>query len=399
VFQARASYGPSATITGSASETRYREDPAWELRQFGGKQVAVQVTQPLIRTALLVGIESAEAQAEQARAQLVQAQSEIAQRVVESCFEVLKARDALALARAQRVAVAEQLALAQRAFRVGTVSITDVREAEAKADSVTAQVLAAEADLDLKQQTLAELAGPAPALLSRGLTGEQLPAVAADALPGWLDAALAGSPQLMQARHALQVAEAEARKAAQGHVPTLDLTYTYTTSSDRGSVTSAFPRRGDGGALGLNLTVPLFASGATQSKVREALALRDKAQGEADGARRSVVLAVRQAFAAVVSALGQARALEAAVRSQELAVRANRRAYEVGMKVNADVLEAQSRLFEARRDLSRARYDAWLNHVRLKAQGAQLEAGDIEQLGALLVEQPAPELLQRRGTP
>lgn len=147
--------------------------------------------------------------------------------------------------------------------------------------------------------------------------------------------------------------------AAQGHAPTRDATYAFTTSKDTGTVTSVFPRRGDTSAAGLKLNIPLLASGATQSRVRETIALRDKAQADRDAARRSVSLAVRQAFASTLAAIGQARGLHAAQVSQALALRANPRGHAVGLKVNAQVLEAQRKLFEARRDLSRARYDAW----------------------------------------
>jgi outer membrane protein len=56
------------------------------------------------------------------------------------------------------------------------------------------------------------------------------------------------------------------------------------------------------------------------------------------------------------------------------------------MKVNADVLDAQSRLFEVQRDLSRARYDAWFNHVKLKAVAGQLSEIDLAQLDSLLAQ-------------
>jgi outer membrane protein len=137
----------------------------------------------------------------------------------------------------------------------------------------------------------------------------------------------------------------------------------------------------------------LFASGVTQSRVRETLALRDKAQSDVDVARRTVSLAVRQAFSGTLSARAQAQGLEAAVRSQELALRVSRRAYELGTKANADVLDAQSRLFEARRDLSRARYDAWNNFIKLKAQSGQLAESDLAQLDAQLLDLPSEPFL------
>ncbi|WP_369660235.1 TolC family protein [Variovorax sp. V15] len=384
--QARASFGPTAALVGNYNETRYREAPKYEQRKFQGKQLNLQITQPLLRSALFPALDSAEAQLYQAQAALDQARADSAQRLVEACFEVLKARDALDLARAQRVSTAEQLMLAQRSFKIGTAPIIDVREAEAKADSVAAQVSAAEFELDLRLQIVAELTGQtASTLLTRGLDGKHLPPLEAGSASLWLATAQDNSAQLQQARQALLAAEAEVRKAWHGHAPTADLTYTYGRSSDTGTLTTAFPRGGNSSAVGVNLNIPLFASGATHSKVNEARALRDKAQSDVDAARRTISLGVRQNTSATLSAIGQAHGLEAAVRSQELAFRANRRGYEVGMKVNAEVLDSQSRLFEARRDLSRARYDAWAGYIKLKALAGRLDESDISTLDALLV--------------
>lgn len=384
--QARAGFGPTAALVGSYNDTRYREQPEYDVRRFYAKQGSVQITQPLYRGALFPGLDSAQAQLMQAQAALDQARAESAQRLVEASFELFKARDALELARAQRVATEEQLRLAQRSFKVGTTPIIDVKEAEARAAFVAAQVSAAEFELDLKQQVLAELTGQgAPDLLTRGLDGQRLPALDAAAASGWLATAQDHSTQIQQARQALAAAEAEVNKAWHGHGPTMDLTYNYTHGSDMGTLTSAYPRGGKSSTLGVNLNVPLFASGATHAKVKEAQALRDKAASDVDSARRAVALGVRQSTQATLSAISQAHGLEVAVRSQEAAFQANRRGYEVGMKINAEVLDSQSRVFEARRDLSRARYDAWVGYIRLKAQAGQLDAPDIAALDAVLV--------------
>jgi outer membrane protein len=398
--QALAAFGPSAAVTGNYNDTRYREAPAYEKRDFSDKQLNFRVTQPLLRSELFPAFDSAEAQVQQAQAKVDQARAETAQRLVEACFEALKARDALELVRAQRVSTVEQLALAQKSFKTGMAPIVDVREAEAKADAVAAQVSAAEFDLDLKLQIVTELTGQsAAALLRRGLDGKQLPSLqAADGASQWLTAAQGNSAQLRQAQQALASAEAEVRKAWQGHAPTLDLTYTYGHSSDTGTYLTSMPRRGNSSAVGVSLNIPLFASGATQAKVNEARAMRDKAQSDVNAALRTVNLDVRQNVSATLSAISQAHGLETAVRSQELALRANRRGYEVGMKVNAEVLDSQSRLFEARRDLSRARYDAWVGYIKLKALTGRVDDSDIQSLDTMLVPVTQVELLPARQT-
>jgi outer membrane protein len=395
VTQARAAFGPTAVATASKSATRYNEAPRYDLRKFSSKQAALQITQPLLRTALFPTLESAKAQLDQAQSALDQVKSEVSVRLIEVCFDVLKARDALTFIGAQLVAAEEQLASARRSFKVGTTAITDVRDAEAKIDTVLAQRIAAEAELDLKQQLLLELVGrPAPEVLGRAISDDQMPVLPQTSVLEWIADAQTQSPQLQQAQFALVAAEAEVTKAWQGHAPTADLTYSYTMSSDTGTVTSFFPRRGDASQVGFNVNIPLFASGATDARVKETVALRDKARSDVDAARRNVQISVRQSFSASLSSIALARGLETANRSLEVALRANRRGYEVGLKINAEVLESQSKLFEARRDLSRSRYDAWLNFLKLKAAAGRMSTADIDTLDRLLV---AVEPLVVRG--
>jgi len=395
VIQAKAAFGPTVGVNGNRTGTRYYEAPTFQMRPFNATQVALQVSQPLLRLALPQQLAQAEAQLAQAQAQLRQAQTESMQRLVESCFDVLKARDALALLDAQSSATGEQLSAAQRSFKIGTAPITDVREAEAKADSVAAERDAAAYELDLRQQMLAEVVGHrVDGLMERGLDGQRLPPLAATSVLEWIASGLAENPQLRQAIEAQAAAQAEIDKAFSGHAPTVDLTFNYQLSKETGSTTSVFPRRADSTAVGVNVNIPLFASGGTHAKVREAVAQSDKAQSDVDAARRSVTLGVRQGFSATLSSASQARGLEAAVKSAETSLRANRRGYEVGMRINAEVLDAQTRVYESRRDLSRARYDAWVQFVKLKAVAGRLAPNDLDELDGLLVAQPVSALLQ-----
>ena len=397
VTQAKASFGPTANFTANLTETRYEEAPNFNLRPFRSKQATLQVTQPLWRGALFPALDASRSQLLAAYSALAQAQSEALQRLIEAAFEVLKARDVLAQVRAQQVLGNQQLVAARRAFQVGTVAVTDVRDAEAKSDAVAAQAISVASDLALRQQILEELVGrPTPDWLDRGLDGTQLPTLDPSLIALWLSLANTENPQIAQSRQSLEAAEAEIRKASLAHAPSAELSYNWGQTSDTGTVTSAFPRAGITSAVGVTFSVPLFASGGTEARVKESVAQRDKAQADLDAARRSVSLAVRQAFSGALSSMAQARGLEAAVRSQETALRANRRGYEVGTKGNFEVLDSQSKLYEAQRDLSRARYDAWNNYLKLKSHTGQLGYGDFETLDGLLVTVPTAALITPR---
>jgi outer membrane protein len=266
---------------------------------------------------------------------------------------------------------------------------------------VSAQLVGARFDLDLRQQVLAELAGgPVPGLVERGLDGTRMPQLEASSLLEWLSDANVTSPQIQQAQYALEAAEAEVLKASQGHAPTIEASGNYTRGKETGSETSLFPRNWQGLTATVTLTVPLFAGGATQAHVVETSALRDKARSDLDAARRAVSISLRQDFTAALSAVSSAVGLASAVKSNEVALAANKRGYQVGMKINAEVLDAQQKLFEARRDLSKSRYDAWLNFIKLNAIAGRLDEMQIALLDGVLVSQLDPvaqELAPARG--
>jgi outer membrane protein len=136
--------------------------------------------------------------------------------------------------------------------------------------------------------------------------------------------------------------------------------------------------------IGVQVTIPIFAGGATQSRVRQTLALEDQAAADLDTARRNPALSARQAFLGVVSGLAQVRALQTAERSASTSLESNLLGYQVGVRINIDVLNAQDQQFSARRDLAKARYDTLVNSLKLKASSASLTDQDVLQLGALL---------------
>src|SRR5690606_19599199 len=106
-------------------------------------------------------------------------------------------------------AVSEQLASAKRNFEVGTTTVTDSREAQARYDLVIAQEIAAENDLRVKRLALDQLVGitgsrPQPLALP-----VQLPGVVPDNLSTWVDIARDQQPGVRQAAIALEIARLE----------------------------------------------------------------------------------------------------------------------------------------------------------------------------------------------
>ena len=134
----------------------------------------------------------------------------------------------------------------------------------------------------------------------------------------------------------------------------------------------------------MQFNLPLFAGYAIQNRVKETLALEEKARTDLEAARRGVAQATRSAYFGVISGLGQVKALEAAEASSQSALEANQLGYQVGVRINIDVLNAQSQLFQTKRDLAQARYNVLLGQLRLKQASGQLKPEDLQAVNALL---------------
>ena len=143
---------------------------------------------------------------------------------------------------------------------------------------------------------------------------------------------------------------------------------------------------GDGtsASIGVEMNMSLYAGGAIQNQVREALALVERSRQELDQARRGTALSVRQAFLAVQSGLAQVKAYEAAESSARLALEATQLGYRVGVRINKDVLDAQTQLTSTQKDLYKARYDVIVGSVRLRQASGSLSAEDVSALNKLL---------------
>jgi outer membrane protein len=384
--QARAGLLPTANLTSSRSETQQdQRTTSSTQRNFGTGSASVSVSQPLYRPANRATYEQGKRQVDAAQAQLTTASQDLIIRVSQAYFDVLSAQDTLAFVRAQKAAVSEQLASARRNFEVGTATITDTREAQARFDLVLAQEIAAENDLRVRRLALDTVTGRADAKPQPLAAPLALPTPEPSDVNTWVQQAEDASPSIQQARLGLEVARLETEKAKAGHLPTVDLNASYGYNRNlAGTAVSSTDSRILSTQLGVTLNVPLFAGFATQNRIRETLSLEDKAKADLDNARRTVAQATRTAFLGLVSGAGQVRALEAAEASSQSALDANRLGYQVGVRINIDVLNAQSQLFQTKRDLAVARYNVLLGHLKLRQANGSLKPEDVAPINGLL---------------
>jgi outer membrane protein len=391
--QGRALILPAASATANTTYNDAtitpRTDPTADIqRQFNSNGWTVTLSQPLFRWQNWVQYTQSEFQVRQAEAQLSQAMQDLIVRVAQAYFDVLAAQDTLAVIQSQKAAISEQLAQAKRNFEVGTATITDTHEAQARYDLSTSQEIAAQNDLEIRRRTLQQLVGRFPEQLTPLRAKFELRPPEPNDMDRWVDSAQNQNYAVVVQQAGLEIAQREIERNRAGHYPTLDLVGTYgqTGSGNSTNVNTGIGTDTRVGTIGLQLGIPLYAGGSVSSRTREAVANRDRARADLETSRRQAALSARQSFLGVTNGMAQVRALEQALVSSETALASNKLGYEVGVRINIDVLNAQQQVFQTQRDLSRSRYDTILSGLRLKAAAGVLGDSDVEDVNRLLGE-------------
>ncbi len=377
---------PSASLSGAANLNEFNTVVGSNLGSRSAT-AALQGRHALFNRANVASYEQAQRLLTISKADLETAEQDLIVRVAQAYFDVLAAEDALSAAQAFKKAVAEQLASAKRNFEVGTATITDTRESQARFDLATARELVADNDLRTKRTVLDQLVGRS-AVAPKGLAlPVALPPVLPADMEAWVSVADNQHPLIRKARLGQELARLETDKARAAALPTVDLVGSLGSTKSTGSATIPNNNRGTAttASLGLQLNMALYTGGLVQNRIKETVVLEEKARQDLEVARRGVGLGTRSAFLGVQSGLGQVKALEAAEASSRLALEATELGYKVGVRVNLDVLNAQSQLYDTRRDLSKARYDVIVNSLKLRQASGQLQPQDVRAVDSLLL--------------
>ena len=386
VPQGRAGLLPSLTLSGNTlwndNDLTPRSTGVQSNSRYNSHGYTLALSQPLFRWQNWIAYDQAKMQAMQAEATFAQARQDLILRVAQAYFDVIYANENLAAVQANKTAIAQQLASAQKNFEVGTATITDTHEAQARFDLAQAQEIAAESDLEVKRSTLQAIIGKDPGLLAPARKEAELQAPQPNDMKAWVESAEKDSISVQLQQAAAEIASREVDKQRAGHYPTLDLVANKGTSTTMAATTGMLDTNFSN--VGIQLNVPLFAGGATVSRQREAVANRAAAESTLEAARRAAALSARQYYLGVVNGLAQVKALKAAMVSSQSALESNKLGYEVGVRINIDVLNAENQVYVTRRDHARAVLDTLLAQLRLKASTGALGDEDVAAINALL---------------
>ena len=347
---------------------------------------SVNLVKPLYNKSLTAVIGKADAATAQARADLDNQKQNLIIRTAESYFNILLAQENVNFAIAEKKAIAKQLEQVKAHFEAGILAITDVKETQSRYDQASAQVIAANNQLALAKEALQVITGRLYKHYAGSANGIRLTPPKPNKIEAWISIAEKNNKQLQAFRYAINVAEKNLEQQRAARKPTVDLVASHSGNFARGVAgsDSVFDRDQIDNAIGVQLKIPLYTSGAISSKIRDALHNKRKAQHNLEAQKQQIHQQVRSAYLSILSDISRANSLKQALDSAETALEATQAGFEVGTRTAVDVLISLRNVFAAKRDYANARYNYLLNMLKLKQAAGTISINDIKQATALL---------------
>lgn len=375
--QGRAGLLPNVNVGGNVRYNSVDSSLTGGDADYTSNGAFITAAQPLFRRQNQVAYEQAKNQVKIAGMQFKAAEQDLILRVAQAYFDVLQSQDNLAFIAAQKAAITEQLAAAKRNFEVGTATITDTHEAQARFDLAVAQEIAEQNTFNIRLRALEKLIGR-PAGSLDVLAENKILKTETGNIDEWAQRAADGNLQAEIQRLAKAIADQEVERNRAGHLPTLDAVAGYTINNNQNFGVQQVDTRT--ASIGLELNLPIYQGGLTSSRVREAVANQEKARHDLEVASREASLSARQAWLNVNSGAARVRALEQALVSTKAQLDSTKLGLDVGVRTNLDVLDAEQQVLSARRDLAGARYAYLLSGLALKAAVGTLAPADLAEI-------------------
>lgn len=360
------------TFTGRTDQLTYRNETA-----------LLQLRQPVINFESVARYKQGLAQTSAADAQFITRNQDLIVRLAAAYMDARYAEDQLALTSSQLNSYAEQRLTNEHLFEKGEGTRTEMLETQARFDLAEAEVIEARDNLINARNVLASIVGEEIMLLNPLLDEFRVKPMLPATFEEWKEIALEQNPEIASQRHSLEVARQEINKQRAGHAPRIDLVGAINKSMSDNVLfvgLDTFTR-----SIGVQVNVPIYAGGMVSAMTSQAVSNHEKAKAELESRTQQVLIELRRQFNLNLSSARRIDALVSSVNSRSVLLEATRKSTIGGTRTNIDILNAQRQFFEARLDLTQARYNYLLSYLRLRKAAGIIDIRDLQDVARYFV--------------
>jgi outer membrane protein len=355
------------------------------------RSMSVQVDQTILNLADIANLQAAHSTSDAQQQTYEAAAQQLFVRVATAYFTILNDEEQLKYAKANEEAYRVTYDQAEQQYKVGIAAVTNVYQAKSFYEAAKATTVSTQNTLDNDRQALTVITGQPVGELKTLRPELPMDAPVPSDPQAWVDSAMKNNPTLMSAQLSVDAAEHTVNAARAGHLPTI------TASLSRGKNTSwlengsynaisngSLSNGRWGNTIGVTLSVPIFAGGATQSKVRQTIYQRDEAQDSLELTRRQTTQNTINYYNSVIAGISEVKSGKAAVESAQEALDATKAGFQVGTQIMLDVLTAIQTLTQNQSTYSASRHQLVLNRLLLRQSAGTIDYKDMEYVNSLL---------------
>ena len=313
------------------------------------------------------GVDSAKLGLKSSDFDLLTAKQQVRLDTASNYYEVLMRASTVTVCQEQLDSYKAHLKNVQAQFAAGTVPKLDVLSTETQLASAEKDLIAAKKDYSVAMAKLNNSIGlPQDSQL---ILKDELKQIKYELkVEDCISQALKSRPEALKSVLGIENAKVKVKSAKSGYLPTVGLTATKGWGDD------TFPGTEDAGwSVGLGVTWHLYDSSSTKSSVEMANSDVNKAILTDKKNKDGIELEVRQAYLSLRAAEQQIEAAKAGITQAQEAYKIAQVRYSAGVGTNTDVLDAETKLTEAKNNHNSALYQYNVSKANLdKAIGAAI---------------------------
>lgn len=340
---------------------------------------SLSATQPLFHPELWRGIDEAKSKQKAAKYQFHSEAQQLGLELAKTYFNLIRTQQNVALLEAQKKYYQTKYQQLEAMLKIGLTNRIDLLEAKIRKDKATAEWLREQKVLHVASLRLEQListpVGQLPVFDFSDLDAERL----FMERKIW-EEKLQSNPRLISAMATNDMARHQLAMREYDHYPKVDLSLARKETYTKDTVSHKY----DNQAI-LQMSIPLYQGGYTQSKVRESLLMAQSAQKELEYTQLQTTLRFEELWADRELNTESLRLLRESEKSAELYLESVEKGHASGLKSLVDVLEAQSKLYEVKRDYVDAAYTLVENYLGLLDVCGELNSDNIAGLEKMVI--------------
>lgn len=306
------------------------------------------------------------------RAQLTAVEQQVLYDAIVAYTDVVEKQLVLAVNHRNVDVLGKQLEATRARFEVGELTRTDSAQSEARLARARSDERQALGDLEAARATYKRVIGVAP---NDKVVLPPLPSRLPTSIEQANEWALAAHPSLEASKFLAQAAETTVDVRSAALWP--DVSLIGSMQRNEGVAVTGGPSRADSDAVVLNVTIPIYQSGAEWSRIREAKNLAQQAKFNSMDVRNAVSENVERAWQDYMTAKALVVSSKEALDAAEIALEGITQENQSGLRTILDVLDTEQEAFVARLNVVKASRQEKTQAYRLLAAVGRLTAQDL----------------------